>query len=121
MKYKFVKSIISVTSDKCYENLNKIKKYNEKDRLGGIDPYSASKASAELLIRSYRKSFYHNVGISSVRAGNVIGGGDWSKNRLIPDSVRYINRNLKIRLRNPNYNRPWQVCIRTIKRLFNIS
>ena len=96
MKYKFVKSIISVTSDKCYENLNKIKKYNEKDRLGGIDPYSASKASAELLIRSYRKSFYHNVGISSVRAGNVIGGGDWSKNRLIPDSVRYINRNLKL-------------------------
>ena len=115
MKYKFVKSIISVTSDKCYENLNKIKKYNEKDRLGGIDPYSASKASAELLIRSYRKSFYHNVGISSVRAGNVIGGGDWSKNRLIPDSVRYINKNLKIRLRNPNYNRPWQFVLEPLK------
>ena len=115
MKYRFIKSIISVTSDKCYENLNKIKKYNETDRLGGIDPYSASKASAELLIRSYRKSFYNKVGISSVRAGNVIGGGDWSENRLIPDSVRYIQKNLKIRLRNPNYNRPWQFVLEPLK------
>ncbi len=115
MKYKFIKSIISVTSDKCYENLNKIKQYSEKDRLGGIDPYSASKASAELLIRSYRKSFFHRTGISSVRAGNVIGGGDWSKNRLIPDCIRYINKNLKIRLRNPNYNRPWQFVLEPLK------
>ena len=80
-KNKFVKSALFITSDKCYENVGKIVSYKENDRLGGVDPYSASKSSAELTIRAYRESFfkYTKQAISSVRAGNVIGGGDWSK------------------------------------------
>ena len=92
-KVNFVKSLILVTSDKCYENMGWIKGYKENDRLGGVDPYSASKASAELIIRAYRESFFKNkkkCGVSSARAGNVIGGGDWSEKRLIPDYVRSI-------------------------------
>jgi len=97
---KFVKSIVSITSDKCYENIGHYKKvYSETDRLGGLDPYSASKASAELIIKSYRDSFFKNkikCGISSARAGNVIGGGDWSQERLIPDCIRFIIKKTKI-------------------------
>ena len=114
-KYKFVKSIVSITSAHCYENVNKSKKFVESDRLGGVNPYSASKASVELIIRSYRKNFYNNKGISSVRSGNIIGGGDWSKNRLIPDSVRYLLSNSKIKIRNPNYNRPWQFILEPLR------
>ena len=109
-KNKFVKSGIFVTSDKCYENVGKIVSYKEDDRLGGVDPYSASKSAAELSIRAYRESFFKNTSqaISSVRAGNVIGGGDWSENRLIPDVVRSLLNKKEIILRNPNFNRPWQ-------------
>lgn len=109
-KYKFVKSTLFITSDKCYENVGKIVSYNENHRLGGVDPYSASKSSAELTIRAYRESFFKNAkqAISSVRAGNVIGGGDWSKNRLIPDVIRSLLKRKKIIIRNPNFNRPWQ-------------
>ena len=117
-KYKFIKSIVCVTSDKCYENIGKIKSYKETDKLGGIDPYSASKSSTELMIRAYRESFFKNkikCGISSVRAGNVIGGGDWSKNRLIPDSIRSSIKNKTIVLRNPNFNRPWQFVLEPLK------
>ena len=117
-KVNFVKSLILVTSDKCYENMGWIKGYKENDRLGGVDPYSASKASAELIIRAYRESFFKNkkkCGVSSARAGNVIGGGDWSEKRLIPDCVRSIRNNKTIELRNPNFNRPWQFVLEPIK------
>ena len=101
-KSNFVKSIVSITSDKCYENIVHYKKiYSETDRLGGLDPYSASKASAELIIKSYRDSFFKKkikCGISSARAGNVIGGGDWSQKRLIPDCIRFIRNNSKIKI-----------------------
>ena len=116
-KYNFIKSVICVTSDKCYENTGKIKGYKETDMLGGVDPYSASKASAELLIRSYTESFFRrsNCGLSSARAGNVIGGGDWSNNRLIPDCIRSLSKNKKILLRNPNFSRPWQLVLEPLK------
>ncbi len=109
-KYKFVKSVICVTSDKVYENVFKIKRYREIDRIGGSDPYSSSKASTEILIKSYLDNYFikNKCGLSSVRAGNVIGGGDWSENRLIPDCIKAIIKNKKIIIRNPNFNRPWQ-------------
>ena len=100
-----------ITSDKCYENVGKLTRYKENDILGGIDPYSASKSSSELIIRAYRESFFRDkriCGISSARAGNVIGGGDWSANRLIPDGIRSLLSGKSIYLRNPKFNRPWQ-------------
>jgi len=115
---RFVRSIVLITSDKCYENMGRIKTYKETDRLGGVDPYSASKASAELIIKSYRESFFKNkinCGVSSARAGNVIGGGDWSPHRLIPDCIRFIRNNSKIKLRNPNFNRPWQFVLEPLR------
>ncbi|MDC1279779.1 CDP-glucose 4,6-dehydratase [Pelagibacteraceae bacterium] len=115
---KFIKSIIAVTSDKCYEDLNKTSGYKEGDKLGGTDPYSASKAASELVINSYYKSFFkkkNNCGVSSVRAGNVIGGGDWSTYRLIPDCIKNLLKNKIIVLRNPNYNRPWQHVLEPLK------
>tara|TARA_B110000971_G_C19988316_1_gene490685 strand:+ start:519 stop:1589 length:1071 start_codon:yes stop_codon:yes gene_type:complete len=109
--FKFIKSVIAVTSDKCYEDANKTSGYKENDKLGGVDPYSASKAASELVVNSYYKSFFkekNKCGVSSVRAGNVIGGGDWSTYRLIPDCIRHLLKNKTIILRNPHYNRPWQ-------------
>ena len=109
--FKFIKSLVMITSDKCYENVAKLTRYKENDVLGGIDPYSASKSSSELIIRAYRESFFkdkRNCGVSSARAGNVIGGGDWSANRLIPDGIRSLLRGKSIYLRNPKFNRPWQ-------------
>ncbi|MDC3267203.1 CDP-glucose 4,6-dehydratase [Gammaproteobacteria bacterium] len=106
-----VKAIIVITSDKCYENKERVRGYKEGDRLGGHDPYSASKASAELAVSSYRKAFFNMPDsplIASVRAGNVIGGGDWSEDRLIPDMVRAINDNRTLEIRSPNATRPWQ-------------
>ena len=117
-KYKFIKSAVLITSDKCYENVGKIKRYKESDMLGGVDPYSASKGAAELIIRSYRESFFKNkkkCGVSSARAGNVIGGGDWSKKRLIPDCIRSLIKNEAILLRNPNFSRPWQLVLEPLK------
>lgn len=117
-KYSFIKSVIFVTSDKVYENTGKLKGYKENDILGGLDPYSASKSSSEILIRSYRESFFKNkylCGISSVRAGNVIGGGDWSENRLIPDCIKCLIKKKKIILRNPNFSRPWQLVLEPLK------
>lgn len=108
-------SVIIITTDKVYENREWIYPYRETDRLGGYDPYSASKAAAEIVINSYRQSFFnpnnynfHKKGIASVRAGNVIGGGDWSEDRLIPDIVRSIVNKMPIVIRNPNAIRPWQ-------------
>lgn len=103
---------VFITSDKCYENLEWIWGYKEDDRLGGSDPYSSSKAACELLIKSYYKSFFNNqsnkIRIASARAGNVIGGNDWSKYRLIPDVVRSWSKNKNVNIRNPKSTRPWQ-------------
>lgn len=107
-----VQAAVMVTTDKCYQNYEWDWGYRENDPLGGHDPYSSSKACAELLIRSYQHSFFNqsksSPGISSVRAGNVIGGGDFSEDRLIPDLFRAIQNNSKILLRNPLSTRPWQ-------------
>ncbi len=114
-KFNFVKTVIMITSDKCYENVEQIWGYKETDRMGGYDPYSSSKGCAELMISSYRNSFFnpkdyskHGKSVVSVRAGNVIGGGDWSDNRLIPDCIRFIEANRDIEIRNPKATRPWQ-------------
>jgi CDP-glucose 4,6-dehydratase len=106
-----VKVAINMTSDKCYENLETGQAYREDDRLGGKDPYSASKACAELVFRSYFQSFFEkqkNVSIATVRAGNVIGGGDWAKDRIIPDCFRAWAKGEKVATRNPGSVRPWQ-------------
>ncbi len=108
-KHQFVRSLIYVTSDKCYENVETIYGYKENDKLGGSDPYSASKSAAENIFSAYLKSFFlKKFGSASVRAGNVIGGGDWSKDRLIPDFIRSLNKNKKMIIRNPSSVRPWQ-------------
>lgn len=102
---------VMVTSDKCYENVEQIWGYREHDPLGGSDPYSASKGAAEIVIASYTRSFFGKDGsasIASVRAGNVVGGGDWSDFRLIPDCVRSLRARSPIELRNPHSTRPWQ-------------
>jgi CDP-glucose 4,6-dehydratase len=117
-KFNFIKSVVLITSDKCYENVGKLTRYKEDDVLGGIDPYSASKSASELIIRAYRESFFKNkknCGISSARAGNVIGGGDWSAKRLIPDCIKSLLKNKVVFLRNPNFNRPWQHVLEPIR------
>jgi CDP-glucose 4,6-dehydratase len=106
-----VKSIVIITTDKVYDNKEWSWGYRETDRLGGYDPYSASKAASELVVDSYRKSFFkdeNGVLIASARAGNVIGGGDWSENRIIPDIVRSIKNKTPLLIRSPNSTRPWQ-------------
>ncbi|MFA6923083.1 MAG: CDP-glucose 4,6-dehydratase [Bacteroidales bacterium] len=115
-KTKSVKSVVIVTSDKCYENKEWIYGYRENDAMGGFDPYSSSKGCVELITNAYRNSFFnindfgkkHNVAIASARAGNVIGGGDWADDRLIPDCVKSISKNETIIIRNPKATRPWQ-------------
>ena len=102
---------IIITSDKSYKNLEIRRGYKEDDILGGIDPYSSSKASAELIIQTYFNSFLikkKNIKIAVARAGNVVGGGDWSKDRLIPDCMKSWSKNKKVLIRNPNSTRPWQ-------------
>jgi len=105
-----IKAIVNITTDKCYENKEWLWPYRENDRLGGHDPYSASKACAEIAAAAYRNSFLTEAGIhlASVRAGNVIGGGDWATDRLIPDFLRAIDRDEILTLRSPNAVRPWQ-------------
>ncbi len=104
--------VILITSDKCYENVEWIWGYKETDKLGGIDPYSASKAAAEIAISSYMRSFFclekHPVKICSTRAGNVIGGGDWAENRIVPDCIKSWSKKEPVFLRNPSSTRPWQ-------------
>ena len=101
-------AVVVVTSDKCYENREWVWGYRESDAMGGRDPYSASKGCAELVTASYRQSFGEDISIASARAGNVIGGGDWSEDRLIPDMVRAIESNEVVQIRNPAAIRPWQ-------------
>ncbi|HXY86935.1 MAG TPA: CDP-glucose 4,6-dehydratase [Candidatus Acidoferrales bacterium] len=111
-----VRACIVVTSDKCYENKEWIYGYRETDPLGGYDPYSSSKGCAELVTAAYRKSFFnpetlgkvHNMALSSVRAGNVIGGGDWGEDRLLPDCIRALSHDEIILIRAPRSTRPWQ-------------
>jgi CDP-glucose 4,6-dehydratase len=108
---KSVRSAVIVTTDKCYENLESAAGYRETDRLGGHDPYSNSKACAELAVDSYRKSYFSGggtAGVASARAGNVIGGGDWGVDRLISDFVRAAVAGKTLVLRNPKSKRPWQ-------------
>ncbi len=108
-----VKVVINVTSDKCYQNSDSLKVYRESDPMGGYDPYSCSKGCAELVTSAFRKSFLQEQGVAlaSVRAGNVIGGGDWGRDRLVPDIIQSFLRNTSILIRNPGAIRPWQhVC-----------
>ena len=111
-----VRAIVAVTSDKCYENREQQRGYIESDPMGGYDPYSASKGCCELVINSWRRSFFnnddygkkHNTLLASGRAGNVIGGGDWAANRLIPDIVKAAAEKKAVLIRNPRSTRPWQ-------------
>lgn len=107
--------VLNVTTDKVYENLETLRPYKEDDRLGGYDPYSNSKACSELVTASFRSSFFnaseynkHGVSLASARSGNVIGGGDWADNRIVPDIARALLNNKEITVRNPKAIRPWQ-------------
>jgi CDP-glucose 4,6-dehydratase len=102
---------VMVTTDKCYENREWIYGYREIDPLGGHDPYSSSKAAAEVAVASWRRSFFGKANssrIASVRAGNVIGGGDWAEDRIVPDAIRALSRGVPVSVRNPSATRPWQ-------------
>jgi CDP-glucose 4,6-dehydratase len=108
-------SVIVITSDKCYDNENQTRPFRESDPLGGFDPYSASKGAAELVVAAYRRSFFppdrlaeHGVKLASARAGNVIGGGDWAKDRILPDAARCLAAGQPLPVRNPSAVRPWQ-------------
>jgi CDP-glucose 4,6-dehydratase len=108
-----VKAVIVITTDKCYENREWLYGYRENDELGGHDPYSASKACVELLTASFRRSFFEatqgsNALVATARAGNVIGGGDWCENRLVPDVMRAASASRPVEIRNPKSSRPWQ-------------
>jgi CDP-glucose 4,6-dehydratase len=107
-----LRAIVVVTSDKCYENLDKLSGYRESDRLGGFDPYSSSKACAELVSNAFRHSYFQDakpdVGVATARAGNVIGGGDWAADRLVPDLARAASAAQPALIRNPAAVRPWQ-------------
>lgn len=110
-KCESVRSLVYITSDKCYENVEWVWGYREDDKLGGRDPYSASKAGAEIAFSSYTRSYFEQrpfFGAASARAGNVIGGGDWAVDRIIPDCIRAIEAQGSVRLRNPSATRPWQ-------------
>jgi len=114
-KVDSVRVVINVTTDKCYENKKWIWGYRENEPLGGYDPYSSSKACSEIVTSAYRNSFFnldkideHGVSIASARAGNVIGGGDWAHDRLVPDVIRSFCQNQVVKIRNPDSIRPWQ-------------
>ncbi len=102
--------VVCVTTDKCYENREWVYAYREEDPLGGFDPYSSSKAAAEIAIAAWRRSFFrgHPVKVASARAGNVIGGGDWAADRIVPDCIRALQRRQPIPVRNKHATRPWQ-------------
>jgi CDP-glucose 4,6-dehydratase len=110
-----IKAVVNITTDKCYENQEWIWSYRENEPMGGFDPYSNSKGCSELITAAYRSSFFnadkycdHGVAVASVRAGNVIGGGDWANDRLIPDILTALASGVNVKIRNPNSIRPWQ-------------
>ena len=111
-----VKVVVMITTDKCYENREQLWGYREDEAMGGYDPYSSSKGAAEIAIASWRRSFFnpadygkkHHVSIASVRAGNVVGGGDWAKDRIVPDCIRALEAGRPIEIRSPKAIRPWQ-------------
>ncbi len=105
-----LKAIVNITTDKCYENDGRSQGYKENDPMGGYDPYSSSKGCAELVTSAYRRSFLKDqgIGLASVRSGNVIGGGDWADDRLIPDILRSFEKGEPVVIRNPKATRPWQ-------------
>ncbi len=119
---KHIKAILNVTSDKCYDNKEIDRGYKEDEAMGGFDPYSNSKGCAELVTSAYRNSFFniekyfeHGVALATARAGNVIGGGDWAEDRLIPDFMRAIVKKQKVSIRNPHAIRPWQHVLEPLK------
>ena len=115
---------VLITSDKCYDNVEWIWGYRETDALGGPDPYSASKGAAELAIRSYVRSFFPNDGLVRIgvgRAGNVIGGGDWAEDRIVPDCMRAWSRGETVQLRNPLATRPWQHVLEPLSGYLNLA
>ena len=124
-----VRVVINVTSDKCYENKEWIWGYRESDSMGGFDPYSSSKGCAELLTNAYRNSYFNNqrfgdnkhVSLASVRAGNVIGGGDWAMNRLIPDCIKALSGGKEIKIRNPEAIRPWQYVLDPLRGYLSLA
>lgn len=128
-KQNDVKAIVNITSDKVYENKEKTYSYVENDTLGGYDPYSSSKACSEILTSSYRDSYFntkdykkiHNTLLSSCRAGNVIGGGDWGLDRLVPDIMSSISTNEIVSIRNPHAVRPWQHVLEPLSGYLNIG
>ena len=122
------RAVVTITTDKCYENREWDWAYREIDRLGGYDPYSNSKACAELVVSAYRNSFFnpekfdkHGVAVASVRAGNVIGGGDWSPDRLIPDMIRAFAEGQAVRIRSPRAIRPWQHVLEPLRGYIRIA
>ena len=121
-----VKNCIVMTSDKCYKNIETLDAYTEDDPLGGNDPYSASKGAAEIVVESYKKSFFQDnydnqTKISTIRAGNVIGGGDWSPNRIIPDCIEKFSQNKSVQIRHPNAIRPFQYVLEPISGMFCLA
>jgi len=119
-----VKALVFITSDKCYDNKEWVWGYRENDELGGKDPYSASKAAAEIVFRAYRESYFSRraaFGCATTRAGNVIGGGDWSADRLIPDCIRALESNEAIIIRNPRSTRPWQFVLEPLSGYLDLA
>jgi CDP-glucose 4,6-dehydratase len=119
-----VRSLVYVTSDKCYKNKEWVWGYRETDELGGNDPYSASKACAEIVFQSYRASFLDQIqhlGCASVRAGNVIGGGDYSADRIVPDCIRSLEEQTALKLRHPEATRPWQHVLEPLSGYLNVA
>ena len=119
-----VRSLVFVTSDKCYENYEWVWGYRESDTLGGHDPYSASKGAMEIIFSSYFRSFFHDrvsFGASTARAGNVIGGGDFSSSRIVPDCIRALQAGEPIRIRNPLATRPWQHVLEPLAGYLNLA
>ena len=127
-KTNAVRAVVVITTDKCYENKEWHWPYREVDRLGGYDPYSNSKACAEMVVSAYRRSFFHpdkfsehGVALASVRAGNVIGGGDWAAGRLVPDVMRAFMEKQVVQLRNPHAIRPWQHVLEPLRGYLRVA
>ena len=123
-KTSSIKAVVNITSDKCYQNNEWERGYHENDPMGGYDPYSNSKGCSELITSSYRNSFFNSsstVSLASVRAGNVIGGGDWAKDRIIPDILKAFDNKEPIIIRNPNAVRPWQHVLEPISGYLTVA